>query len=673
MTTAVVGSGTVGVNTSNPHNCGTDVLLTATPNSSCWAFSAWSGDLTGSTNPATITMNSNKSVTATFTQITYDLTLTATNGSITAPAGGNPHTYNCSQNVSIVAAPANASCTFVNWSGNWETIGNVTSNSTYIIMNSSKTIVANFNVSVGPCTPGTISDLSIVPETQNGIQYNAIRLTWSAPNYGGNAVDSYEVRYSTSGAITDGNWASATNATSVDYADGGTPRASGVTETCTVNSLTENTSYYFAIQSTKSGQTSNASNSPTAKAQQSRLDVGDWWLYKVYYIDNTGTAGNNTVYQINDVSAVNQTTTVNWTTGGPANMRTVTNSAVIEWNLAQNGSPAHIRYRDAYTGNALVTHGYNMEFDQTQYVGAYDPSTPAREDPYVWIDPNPGFSAWSNSYTNQSYFYGTNWNQTAMNANYDAAKIGYPFPVGSNVITKHEYNYVYTGASISTVCNWLYNDNVSVSSFNSSYNISSPVTCPNITGYSHDGGAGVYGVYNVSTVMLNGTANSYGPGPYWVQYSPQAHGFVRKYDGIAYYGHEDWLLQTYETADFGKSNLSVGNTSGNVSVSITITNNKSDVAQRFNVVCMVMDMQPPMKNGGGITTYTNGVAVYPNVSTPGPTWPFFPAIQQTSLLNPGASQTLTWSGTTSVTAINGTSGHQWRVWCSGMTYNFSNP
>jgi hypothetical protein len=45
----------------------TPVTLTATP-ASGWQFSGWSGDFTGSQNPATITMNSNKSVTAIFIQ-----------------------------------------------------------------------------------------------------------------------------------------------------------------------------------------------------------------------------------------------------------------------------------------------------------------------------------------------------------------------------------------------------------------------------------------------------------------------------------------------------------------------------------------------------------------------------------------------------------------------------
>ena len=48
--------------------------MTATPVAG-WSFSGWSGDLTGSVNPVTITLNGNKTVTATFTQNTYSLTV----------------------------------------------------------------------------------------------------------------------------------------------------------------------------------------------------------------------------------------------------------------------------------------------------------------------------------------------------------------------------------------------------------------------------------------------------------------------------------------------------------------------------------------------------------------------------------------------------------------------
>ncbi len=66
---SIVGQGMVMKNpdqTSYPS--GTVVTLTANP-ATGWSFSGWSGDLSGSTNPTTITMNGNKTVTATFTQV----------------------------------------------------------------------------------------------------------------------------------------------------------------------------------------------------------------------------------------------------------------------------------------------------------------------------------------------------------------------------------------------------------------------------------------------------------------------------------------------------------------------------------------------------------------------------------------------------------------------------
>jgi hypothetical protein len=68
LTTAVSPSG-AGTITLNPaggsYAPGTVVTVTATA-ASGWRFNNWTGDLSGSTNPTTITMNSNKSVTAVF-------------------------------------------------------------------------------------------------------------------------------------------------------------------------------------------------------------------------------------------------------------------------------------------------------------------------------------------------------------------------------------------------------------------------------------------------------------------------------------------------------------------------------------------------------------------------------------------------------------------------------
>ena len=69
LTTSVIGSGTI---TRNPNQGSYDenesVTLTANP-SNGWEFTSWSGDLSGSTNPETLIMNSAKNVTATFTEL----------------------------------------------------------------------------------------------------------------------------------------------------------------------------------------------------------------------------------------------------------------------------------------------------------------------------------------------------------------------------------------------------------------------------------------------------------------------------------------------------------------------------------------------------------------------------------------------------------------------------
>jgi hypothetical protein len=67
LTVTVTGTGSVTKNPNQPtYTYGTVVTLTAVPGSG-WAFSSWGGALSGSTNPTTITMNGNKTVTALFT------------------------------------------------------------------------------------------------------------------------------------------------------------------------------------------------------------------------------------------------------------------------------------------------------------------------------------------------------------------------------------------------------------------------------------------------------------------------------------------------------------------------------------------------------------------------------------------------------------------------------
>jgi pectate lyase len=141
LTTNVSGSGTV---TRSPnatsYASGTVVTLTATA-ASGFVFSGWSGDLSGSANPATITMSANRSVNATFTPQTggpFTLSISVT-GSGTVTRNPNQATYPAGTVVTL-SANAAAGFRFVNWSGNLSGSANPTT----ITMSANRTVVANF-------------------------------------------------------------------------------------------------------------------------------------------------------------------------------------------------------------------------------------------------------------------------------------------------------------------------------------------------------------------------------------------------------------------------------------------------------------------------------------------------------------------------------------------------
>jgi hypothetical protein len=101
--TAGNGSGLIIAEPSGPfYPEGAMVTLTAVPNITS-RFSSWSGDVITTVNPVTLTMDVNKSVTATFMLNTFTITPTAsTNGSIT-PATPQTVNYGASQIFTITA------------------------------------------------------------------------------------------------------------------------------------------------------------------------------------------------------------------------------------------------------------------------------------------------------------------------------------------------------------------------------------------------------------------------------------------------------------------------------------------------------------------------------------------------------------------------------------------
>ncbi|CAM1349109.1 InlB B-repeat-containing protein [Tenacibaculum halocynthiae] len=135
-------NGTVTTNpnpTNGKYDDGTSVVLTATPNAG-YQFDGWSGDASGTTNPVTVVMNANKTVTATFSKIQRTLTINGTNGTVTTNPNPTNGKYDDGTSVVLTAMP-NAGYQFDGWSGD----ASGTTNPVTIVMNTNKTVTATFS------------------------------------------------------------------------------------------------------------------------------------------------------------------------------------------------------------------------------------------------------------------------------------------------------------------------------------------------------------------------------------------------------------------------------------------------------------------------------------------------------------------------------------------------
>jgi uncharacterized repeat protein (TIGR02543 family) len=140
-------NGSVTLNPAWPtYPAGTVANVTAVPNAG-YVFNNWSGDLSGSANPTTITMATNKSITANYSasSATYTLTATSLNSTVMFnPAGP---TYPVNTVVTVTAVP-NSGYAFTSWSGDLAGSANPTT----ITMNGNKSITANVDYPVLPRT-----------------------------------------------------------------------------------------------------------------------------------------------------------------------------------------------------------------------------------------------------------------------------------------------------------------------------------------------------------------------------------------------------------------------------------------------------------------------------------------------------------------------------------------
>jgi polygalacturonase len=139
VSTAVspTGGGTVSLSPSQAsYPSGTSVQVTATP-AAGYAFSNFSGDLTGTTNPATLIVTKNDSVTANFTAVPCTLTINIVGQGTVTPASGS--SYPCGTQVQVTATPANG-YTFGQFSG--ALTG--TTNPQTLTLNANSTVTATF-------------------------------------------------------------------------------------------------------------------------------------------------------------------------------------------------------------------------------------------------------------------------------------------------------------------------------------------------------------------------------------------------------------------------------------------------------------------------------------------------------------------------------------------------
>jgi hypothetical protein len=138
LTLSMVGGGTV---TAQPPSAlqhyGDDVTLTATPDIG-WCFSGWTGDLSGSENPETITLEDGKSVTGIFSQSGYTLLVNVVGaGAVTVEP--DEALYDCGEAVSLTALP-DAGWSFSGWSGDLQTA----ENPALLTMSGHKTVTSTF-------------------------------------------------------------------------------------------------------------------------------------------------------------------------------------------------------------------------------------------------------------------------------------------------------------------------------------------------------------------------------------------------------------------------------------------------------------------------------------------------------------------------------------------------
>jgi hypothetical protein len=160
------------------YDTGTVVALVATP-ATGYYFVNWTGDVSTIANvnaaETTITMNGGYSITANFEQIPpeqFILTISSTTGGSVTTPGEGIFTYDEGAMVNL-AAEAEADYKFINWTGDVDTIANVTAASTTINMQGNCSITANFIIVQYDLTIDSTNGGEVINPGEGAFTYDA--------------------------------------------------------------------------------------------------------------------------------------------------------------------------------------------------------------------------------------------------------------------------------------------------------------------------------------------------------------------------------------------------------------------------------------------------------------------------------------------------------------------
>lgn len=330
-------------NNGTQYSTGTVVTLTAGANTG-FAFSSWTGAVTGSLNPATVTMTADQSVTANFVEFTG---LTAGTYDDTDPAWTYTGSWTTDTNAGYFDGTSHVSTT----AGNEATV--TIYGSQFTLYFTGDTDHGSMDVYVdgvqidtidqssattmfqrtwtSPVLSSSVHELRFVHADGTAVDIDAIEiqtisdnsapaaiadltaatgaaagtveLSWTAPGDDNNTgtAASYEVRYSTIAISDEATWNAATPVTTAVPV----PSAAGSEESVTVSGLTPDATYFFAVRAEdEGGNLGDLSNSPSAAAGAGAVaevlydDADATWTYSgTWYTFSGAGPYNDTLHQ----------------------------------------------------------------------------------------------------------------------------------------------------------------------------------------------------------------------------------------------------------------------------------------------------------------------------------------------------------------------------------------